>query len=324
MSGDLPGGAEIRVVADGRASGDGAAGGWAAEITGAGHSEFLAGGTQGATTEGMALRAAAEGLRAAPGAGPVTVVTRLERVAAGFLAVAGGAAGDDPAFAGGLWGQIADAAGKRRVRCELAPADARRPLFSRVRGEADRMLRLAKPAGAEAAGRAAPAAPEGQAPPVSGGTLIYTDGSCLSNPGPGGWGAVVVRPGGVEEIQGSERHTTNNRMELRAAIESLRAVGKGEKVAVYTDSKYVQLGITEWHRGWIAKGWIDPQSGAADSEKLKNADLWLALIEQSAGRPITWHWVRGHDGDKYNEMAHNLAHGAASAASASAGEDALP
>ena len=133
---------------------------------------------------------------------------------------------------------------------------------------------------------------------------IYTDGACKGNPGPGGWG-VWLRSGSHEkELFGGEAVTTNNRMELTAVIEALAALKRPCKVQLYLDSQYVRQGITEWIRGWKAKGWV-----TASRQPVKNADLWKrldALVSQG-GHQIEWRWVRGHSGDVGNEKADALA-----------------
>ena len=131
---------------------------------------------------------------------------------------------------------------------------------------------------------------------------IYTDGACKGNPGPGGWGAVLVAGGHEKELFGGESPTTNNRMELMAVIEALRALKRPCIVNIYTDSQYVQKGISEWIHGWQARGWK-----TADKKPVKNADLWQALDEAQKPHRITWHWVRGHNGHPGNERADALA-----------------
>lgn len=131
---------------------------------------------------------------------------------------------------------------------------------------------------------------------------IFTDGACSGNPGPGGWGA-ILRHGTVEkEIFGGEPDTTNNRMELTAVIEALRALKRPVKARVHTDSQYVQKGISEWIHGWKRRGWK-----TADKQPVKNADLWRALDEEAARHAVEWFWVRGHDGHAENERADALA-----------------
>ncbi|GAB3303176.1 ribonuclease HI [Pseudoclavibacter terrae] len=134
--------------------------------------------------------------------------------------------------------------------------------------------------------------------------VMYTDGACKGNPGPGGWG-VWLRSGDHEkELFGGELTTTNNRMELKAVIEGLSALKKPCTVALYLDSQYVRKGITEWIKGWKAKGWK-----TASKQPVKNAELWKeldALVEDS-GHTIEWHWVKGHSGDVGNERADMLA-----------------
>lgn len=131
---------------------------------------------------------------------------------------------------------------------------------------------------------------------------LFTDGACSGNPGPGGWGVLLRWQGNERELFGGERATTNNRMELRAVIEGLNALTRPMTVEVYTDSQYVQKGITEWMRAWKARGWK-----TADKKPVKNEDLWRAL-EAAAGRhKVSWHWVRGHDGHAENERVDALA-----------------
>ena len=131
---------------------------------------------------------------------------------------------------------------------------------------------------------------------------IYTDGACRGNPGPGGWG-VLLRAGGRErELHGGEPATTNNRMELTAAIRALQALKRPCKVALYTDSQYVRQGITEWLPLWHARGWK-----TAGRKPVKNQDLWQELDLQAARHRIEWHWVRGHTGHPENERADALA-----------------
>lgn len=131
---------------------------------------------------------------------------------------------------------------------------------------------------------------------------IYTDGACRGNPGPGGWGA-LLRFGDVErELSGGERETTNNRMELTAAIRALEALKQRCAVDLYTDSKYVKHGISEWLAGWKARGWR-----TAARKPVKNQDLWQTLDELAGSHDVTWHWVRGHAGHAENERADLLA-----------------
>jgi ribonuclease HI len=131
---------------------------------------------------------------------------------------------------------------------------------------------------------------------------IFTDGACRGNPGPGGWG-VLLRAGPHEkELWGGEPATTNNRMELTAAIEGLRKLTRPCVVDLYTDSQYVRLGITEWTATWKRKGWKN-----ASRKPVKNQDLWRALDEEAARHEIRWHWVKGHSGHPENERADELA-----------------
>ena len=131
---------------------------------------------------------------------------------------------------------------------------------------------------------------------------IYSDGACLGNPGPGGWG-VVLRWRAVErELSGGEAETTNNRMELMAAIEGLAALKRAADVRLYTDSKYVRDGITRWIHRWKLNGWK-----TADKKPVKNADLWHRLDEALRRHRVEWHWVKGHSGHAENERADKLA-----------------
>ena len=137
---------------------------------------------------------------------------------------------------------------------------------------------------------------------------IYADGACKGNPGTGGWGALLVSGDSKKEMFGGERNTTNNRMELRAVIEALNALKRPCDVVVYTDSQYVQKGISEWIHGWKARGWK-----TAAKEPVKNAELWQELDEARNKHNVEWRWVKGHAGHAGNEAADALANrGAAS------------
>ena len=140
---------------------------------------------------------------------------------------------------------------------------------------------------------------------------IFTDGACKGNPGPGGWGALLRMGPHHKEMSGSEPDTTNNRMEMTAAIRALNALIEPCAVDLYTDSKYVIDGITKWVHGWKRKGWIN-----ASREPVRNADLWHELIAASGRHKVEWHWVKGHDGHPENEMVDKLASNAALAAQA--------
>ncbi|TXR53577.1 ribonuclease HI [Reinekea thalattae] len=131
---------------------------------------------------------------------------------------------------------------------------------------------------------------------------IYTDGGCRGNPGLGGWGTVLIWAGREKKLYGAEADTTNNRMELTAAIEGLKALKKPVSVELYTDSKYVQQGITKWIEGWKKNGWK-----TAARKPVKNQDLWQQLDQMMSQHKVTWRWVKGHAGDKYNEVADQLA-----------------
>ena len=134
------------------------------------------------------------------------------------------------------------------------------------------------------------------------GVEIYADGACRGNPGPGGWGVVLRSRGAERELFGGERDTTNNRMELTAVIRALEALKRHCSVRVYTDSQYVQKGISEWIHSWKRRGWR-----TADKKPVKNEDLWRRLDELAREHSIEWHWVRGHSGHVENERADALA-----------------
>jgi len=134
--------------------------------------------------------------------------------------------------------------------------------------------------------------------------VIYTDGACKGNPGPGGWGAMLTTGDSVKELFDGELSTTNNRMEMTAVIEALAALKRPCRVTLYVDSQYVLKGMTEWIKGWKARGWR-----TASREPVKNVDLWQKLdaLVSGSGHAIEWNWVRGHDGDPGNERADVLA-----------------
>ena len=138
---------------------------------------------------------------------------------------------------------------------------------------------------------------------------IFTDGACKGNPGPGGWGAVIRSGTREKEVSGGEPMTTNNRMELLAAIRGLEALKRPCKVALYTDSIYVRDGITKWIHGWRRNGWK-----TSAKKDVKNADLWQELVQAAAPHKVEWHWVKGHGGHVENERADKLACDAAVAA----------
>ena len=133
-------------------------------------------------------------------------------------------------------------------------------------------------------------------------TSIYTDGACRGNPGPGGWAALLLAGEHEREISGAEIATTNNRMELTAVIRALEALTRRSQVSLYTDSQYVQKGISEWIHSWKRRGWK-----TADKNPVKNEDLWRRLDELAAQHEVEWHWVRGHSGHPENERADELA-----------------
>ena len=135
--------------------------------------------------------------------------------------------------------------------------------------------------------------------------VAYTDGACSGNPGPGGWGAILTFNGEERELSGGEPETTNNRMELMAAISALEALKRPSAILIVTDSKYVLDGLTKWIKGWKKRGWK-----TADGKPVKNQDLWLRLDAATQTHRVKWEWVRGHDGHEGNERADALARAA--------------
>jgi ribonuclease HI len=144
---------------------------------------------------------------------------------------------------------------------------------------------------------------------------IYTDGACIGNPGPGGWGAIIFDGAEGRELSGRFRRTTNNRMEMRAAIEALEVLDQPRRVEIFTDSSYLRDGVTSWIKRWLRNGWR-----TAAGSPVKNADLWKRLLRaqerHSPGGGVTWHWVRGHAGHRLNDRADRLANAAARQVSA--------
>jgi ribonuclease HI len=132
--------------------------------------------------------------------------------------------------------------------------------------------------------------------------IVFADGACKGNPGPGGWGAILRTGAHEREICGGERATTNNRMELTAVIRALESLKEPCQVNVYTDSQYVQKGISEWMPSWKRRGWL-----TADKKPVKNVDLWQRLDALASGHSVRWHWVKGHAGHDGNERADVLA-----------------
>ncbi len=132
--------------------------------------------------------------------------------------------------------------------------------------------------------------------------VIHTDGACRGNPGPGGWGVQMQYQGNIKTLKGAEAETTNNRMEITAAIRALTALKQPCRVALYTDSKYVRQGMTEWLPNWKQRNWR-----TADKKPVKNADLWRELEAATHRHEVEWHWVKGHSGDPGNEAADQLA-----------------
>ncbi len=142
--------------------------------------------------------------------------------------------------------------------------------------------------------------------PAESGTIeIFTDGACSGNPGPGGWGAILRYKGHEKELSGGDEETTNNRMEMMAVIEALKAINRSSKIDIYTDSKYVMDGITKWLDGWKSKGWK-----TASKKPVKNKDLWQEMDSLIQGHKVKFHWVKGHSGHIENERADELARAA--------------
>ncbi len=135
---------------------------------------------------------------------------------------------------------------------------------------------------------------------------IYTDGSCLENPGNGGWAAIINNDGNIEKISGSEKNSTNNRMELLAPINALKQISPSKQIEIYTDSHYVKLGITEWINTWIKNNWQ-----TSKKEDVKNKDLWLKLYNLNNSLNIKWNWIKAHSGNTLNEEVDLLAKKAA-------------
>ncbi len=135
---------------------------------------------------------------------------------------------------------------------------------------------------------------------------IYTDGSCLKNPGNGGWAAIICTDDKIKKISGSEKDTTNNRMELLAAINALKEFNSEDIIEIYTDSKYVKNGITEWINNWLSNNWK-----TSKKEDVKNKDLWIDLYNLNKSLNIKWNWVKAHDGNRLNEEVDLLAKKAA-------------
>ena len=135
---------------------------------------------------------------------------------------------------------------------------------------------------------------------------IYTDGSCIGNPGQGGWAAIILDEGKKTEIKGSKKDTTNNQMELLAPIEALKKIPKGSKVQIFTDSKYVKSGITEWIYNWKKNGWK-----TANKKEVSNKELWTELYQLNSEFEINWNWVKAHSTDKLNNEVDLLARDAA-------------
>ena len=135
---------------------------------------------------------------------------------------------------------------------------------------------------------------------------IYTDGSCIGNPGNGGWAAIIIKDEKKTQINGSKKNTTNNQMELLAPIKALKKISKGSKVQIFTDSKYVKSGITEWIHNWKQNGWK-----TSNKKQVKNKELWIELDTLSKGFNIKWIWVKAHSTDRFNNEVDLIAREAA-------------
>ena len=135
---------------------------------------------------------------------------------------------------------------------------------------------------------------------------IYTDGSCLGNPGNGGWAAIIIKDGKKTKVKGSKKNTTNNQMELMAPIKALKKISKGTKVQIFTDSKYVKSGITEWIHNWKKNGWK-----TANKQQVKNKELWTKLDLLTNEFEISWNWVKAHSTNKFNNEVDLIAKEAA-------------
>ena len=135
---------------------------------------------------------------------------------------------------------------------------------------------------------------------------IHTDGSCLENPGNGGWAAIINTNGNIKKISGNEKNTTNNRMELTAPINALKNINPDDEINIYTDSQYVKLGITEWINTWVKNNWQ-----TSKKEEVKNKDLWIELYNLNNSLNVKWNWVKAHAGDPLNEEVDLLAKKAA-------------
>ena len=135
---------------------------------------------------------------------------------------------------------------------------------------------------------------------------IYTDGSCLENPGDGGWAAIIKENGNIKKISGYEKNTTNNRMELMAPINALKSINSDEEIKIYTDSQYVKLGITEWINSWVKNNWK-----TSKKEEVKNKDLWTELYNLNKTLNVKWNWIKAHAGNSLNEEVDLLAKKAA-------------
>jgi len=131
--------------------------------------------------------------------------------------------------------------------------------------------------------------------------IVYTDGACDPNPGPGGWAALIIHPDGEKVISGGDSETTNNRMELTAAIKALKSFRKPSSIEIYTDSQYLQKGIEEWMEKWQARNW------KGSSGKVANQDLWKMLLNAAKPHKVTWHWLQGHAGNSLNQRVDRLA-----------------
>ncbi len=194
-----------------------------------------------------------------------------------------------------------DAIEERHKKGRLKPDDVERLIYS-VRRLRENMARLKK-VGAETVEDKSEGGSREKALSERGvRAKVFTDGACRGNPGPGGWGAILRVQGRERELSGGAPYTTNNRMEMTAVIEALKALPEGSDVVLTTDSQYVQKGITQWIKNWKRNGWKN-----AAGEPVKNADLWWELDRLSQRHSMKWHWVRGHSGHRENERCDELA-----------------
>nr|WP_233355263.1 ribonuclease HI [Hirschia maritima] len=304
----------IRIWTDGACSGNPGPGGWGALIINNGQETELYGSAPSTTNNRMELKAAIEALNSLEASSKIELNTDSTYVKDGLTKWIHGwkrngwkTAAKKPVKNKDLWQALDEACSRHQIEWKW------------VKGHAgdegnERADALAVKGSREAAGQA-PVSPEedgvsqaDHTPPhkariaPSDSVHIWTDGACSGNPGPGGWGALVVADGQETELFGSEKDTTNNRMELAGAIEALNSLTNPSNVILNTDSTYVKDGLTKWIHGWKKNGWK-----TAAKKPVKNKDLWQALDEACSRHKIEWKWVKGHAGDEGNERADALA-----------------